>query len=254
MNRRRISWSLALGASLLTSAALWPAPAAAESDLSGRWVMAQFSVTVAEVPVVGKIYATSRTVTLHDLEQDGDRLHGPGVLCQLELDSGSTFVTTKLPEAFKRSLPRPHIDARLGTDEGGNVTFRQGRRTVVVGAKLDDPSKDPLPRKPSDPEVFDQDRDGHPGVTIAIDGIVSGEIYVAQRSWTKLAGSMVGREGFAGRLEHDSEQNILEATSSMLDDPPPQKPLPSKSWFRMTRLGADATCKTARAVAARWLK
>ena len=115
MNRRGISWLCALGAGLTASAALWPAPAAAEGDLSGRWVMAQLSVTVAEVPVVGKIYASTRTVTLHDLDHDGDRLHGPGELCQLELDSGSTFVSTKLPKAFKRSLPRPSFDARVGT-------------------------------------------------------------------------------------------------------------------------------------------
>lgn len=254
MNRRGISWLCALGAGLTASAALWPAPAAAEGDLSGRWVMAQLSVTVAEVPVVGKIYASTRTVTLHDLDHDGDRLHGPGELCQLELDSGSTFVSTKLPKAFKRSLPRPSFDARVGRDDSGNVTLRQPKRTVVVGAKLDEPTRDPLPRKPGDATVYDQDRDGHPGVTVVVDGIVSGEIYVAQRSWTRLSGTMVGREGFGGRLEHGSEQNILQATSSMLDDPPDQKPLPSKSWFRMTRLSDDATCKTARAVASRWLR
>ena len=146
MNRRRIISGLcALGAGLTTTAALWPA--AAERDMSGRWVMAQLSVTVAEVPVVGKIYASTRTVTLHDLEHEGARLHGPGQLCQLELDSGSTFVSTKLPKAFKRSLPRPVIDARLGRDERGNVTISQPKHTVVVGAKLERPLEDPLPSK-----------------------------------------------------------------------------------------------------------
>ena len=140
MKRIGISWLCALGAGLTASAALWPAPAAAESDMSGRWVMAQLSVTVAHVPVVGKIYASTRTVTLHDLDHEGDRLRGPGRLCQLDLDSGSSFVSTKIPKAFKRSLPRPTFDARIGRDESGNVTLRQAKRTVVVGAKLDEPA------------------------------------------------------------------------------------------------------------------
>lgn len=249
----RTSMSILASVGLL-AAALPPRPAIASADLSGRWVVAQLATTVAEVPVIGKIYATTRTVTLHDLDHEGDRLHGAGTLCQLELDSGSRLVTATLPEAFKRSLPRPVVDARLARNDDGDLTIRQGRRTVVVGAKLDEPLEDPLPRRPADETVHDQDRDGHPGVTIAIEGIVDGEIYVAQRSWTALSGSQVGREGFAGRLYHDSEQSILEATSSMLDDPPEQRPLPAKSWFRMTRLGEAASCKTARAVAAGWFQ
>ncbi|MEZ4437466.1 MAG: hypothetical protein R3B72_00125 [Polyangiaceae bacterium] len=242
-----------LGAGLLL-VALAPRPAVADEDLSGVWVMTQVTVSEASVPVVGTIHPVTTVVSLLRLKDDGKRLRGKGDLCQIEVDSGSSFVTTKLPAAFIRSLPRPQLEAKLDRQDDGTRRLRQAKRTVVVGAKLERPDTDPLPTEPKDARVIDQDGDGKPGVTVLIEGIVSGEIYVTQRSWTRLSGTQVGREGFAGSVEFGNEQSILEATSSMLDDPPDQRPLPDKSWFRMTRLSGDATCATARAVAKKWLQ
>jgi hypothetical protein len=225
-----------------------------EQDLSGRWMMAQLSTTVARVPVIGNVYAKSRLVALLNLKHERERLHGKGMLCQLEVDSGSRWVSTTLPTAFMRSLPRPFVDGRVIRDAAGRLRFEQTKQTLVVGARLREPEHDPLPRSPSDPQVYDQDGDGHPGVTIQIGGLVSGDIYVAQRSWTTLSGTAFGSAGFAGPLRFGNEQVVLEATSSMLDDPPLSRPVPSQSWFRMVRLPKSTRCRAAMRMAAEWFE
>lgn len=252
---KTIHWAaagtLALGITAATSITQ-PTPLRAESDLSGTWVVAQLTTTAATVPVVGTIYATTRMVTVHDLDQDGKRLRGPGKLCRLDIDSGSSMVSTNLSRRFKRSLPRPYIDAVIEKTDAGQ-RIRTGRRLVVVGAKLDEPAREPLPTRADDNRVFDQDGDGKPGVTINIGGIVNGDIYVAQRSWTRLLGTKRG-DAFSGRVYFDNEQSILGATSSMLDDPPDAKPVPEKSWFRMERVPSGTSCRKARKLTAGWFE
>jgi hypothetical protein len=211
--------------------------------------MIQLTTTVADLPVIGDIYATSRLVTLHDLEHDGRRLHGGGRLCQLELDSGTSLVDTELSEGFKRALPPPYIDARVKQADG-RIRFTQARQWIVVGAELDDPKSDPLPTDEDDERVRDQDGDGEPGVTIGVSGLVDGEIYVAQRTWTRLAGTKRVDGSFRGRVYFGNEQSILDATSSMLDDPPEAKPLPKRSWFVLVPVAADTSCSDARDIAA----
>jgi hypothetical protein len=228
--------------------------AQAAADLSGRWMMAQLSTTVARVPVIGDVYARSRLVALLNLTHEGDRLHGKGVLCRLDIDSGSRLVSTTLPAAFLRSLPRPFVDARLVHDADGPLRFEQARQTVVVGAHLPVPERDPLPRGPDDPRVYDQDGDGHPGVTIEIGGIINGEIYVTQRSWTALSGTASGPEGFSGSLRFGNEQVVLDATSHMLADPPVSRPVPSQSWFRLVRLPKSTPCLAAARLASAWFQ
>ncbi|MEZ4451797.1 MAG: hypothetical protein R3B09_20205 [Nannocystaceae bacterium] len=236
---------------LALALALAPRPVEAERDLSGRWLLAQVTTTVATVPVLGDIEARTRVVALQDLRHDGRRLRGAGTLCRLDIDSGTRFVTTTLPLAFKLSLPRPVVDAVL---EDGGATLRTGRQLVVVGARLERPEDEPLPTSPDDPRVVDQDRDGRPGVTIRIRGIVRGSIYVAQRSWTRLRGARRADGGYAGAVDFGTEQVVLGATSSRLDTPPPARPLPSASRFELVPVPAETTCAEALARTEGWFE
>lgn len=250
-------WGLGvIATATLVGSATWLSPiepVKAKNELSGKWVVASVTTTVAKVPVVGKIYAKTNTVVLHDLEQDGDRLRGGGTLCRLDIDSGSKFVDTKLPEKFKKALPPPYFDGVV-TEKDGKTTLRTGRRLVVMGARLKKPAKDALPEKANDDRVVDQDHDGNPGVTISIDGIVSGDIHVATRSWTRFLGKTKGDDEIGGKVYFDQEQSILSTTSSMLEEPPETKPVPSKSWFRMVRVSDDATCGDARRLTDDWFE
>lgn len=255
MNAKALRWlsHLALGGAVVAAATAASPNTNAAEDYAGRWVMAQLTTTVADVPVVGEIYATTRLVTIHDLQHKGNRLVGDGTICRLELDSGSSLVKTILPRAFIESLPRPRIDARMKAADG-LLHFRQPTQTIVVGAELKRPKKDALPTSSKDHRVRDQDRDEKPGVTIKIDGLVSGDIYVVQRTWTRLAGTKRVDGTFQGKVHFGNEQSILAATSSLLEDAPDARPLPDKSWFKLVRVGKDATCKDARKATDGWLK
>jgi hypothetical protein len=243
---------LAVTVALLT---LFSANLSAEEShrLDGRWVMMQQSTTVATVPVLGDIFAKSLVVSLHDARHRGGRLKGKGRVCQLRIDSGTRFVKTILPAAFRRSLPPPLLNARI-LDKGGKLQLLQSKRTIVVGARLKDKKRDTMPSTASDPRVFDQDGDGKPGVTIQIGGIVSGKIYVVQRSWTRLFGSEQRNGEFVGKLKFGNEQVILGATSSRLKSKPISRPVPSKSWFRLLKVPASSSCNDARRIAKRWFK
>lgn len=257
MMRRRMMGLGALAIATLAGAGVFMAPVdvvEAKRDLGGKWVVASVTTTVAKVPVVGKIYAKTNTVVLHDLKQDGQRLRGGGQLCRLDIDSGSKFVDTKLPEKFKKALPPPFFDGVLTENDEGETTVRTGRRLVVMGARLAKPSRDDLPRDAEDKRVVDQDRDGNPGVTISIDGIVSGDIHVATRSWTRFLGSVQSDRAIRGKVFFDQEQSILGTTTSMLDEPPETKPVPNKSWFRMVRVANDFNCGDARRMTDDWFE
>jgi hypothetical protein len=211
---------------------------------SGRWAMLQVIVTAAELPVVGKLYATTRVVALHDLSYGAQRLRGEGNLCHMEIESGTGLVRTVLPRAFVRSLPRPALDAALLRRRDGWL-LEQDRQIILVGARLRDRIVDPLPTRANDPRVVDQDKDGKPGVTIRVAGIVSGEIYVAQRSWTSLSGKLQAPGLFKGRIEFGNEQHILGATSWFLKHPPGANPVPDRSAFHLVRMGRSARCRDA---------
>ncbi len=250
MNERY--WFPRLGA-LVAAAAMVVAPSAARAGtFDGRWVFVQRMTTSASVPVVGDIEATTSVISLHDLEDADGRLRGEGKLCRITIDSGTDLVETILPKAFRNSLPPPRIDAALEIEDGA-VKLRQDKRVVVVGARLGDPEREALPTSSKDSRVFDQDRDDKPGVTIRIGGLVTGDMYVVQRSWTRLDGGYWKDGTFGGRLAFGSEQVVLGSTSPFLGDPPKARPVAHKSWFRLARLADDASCKDARRVGAAYL-
>ena len=173
--RQLLSIALAVGAFALVFAVpkVDEATAAARS-LSGSWVMLQSTTTVSQVPVVGKIYSTTRAVTLHKLTHSTDRLRGGGRVCDVQVDSGSPFVTTTIPKALMRALPAPHIDARIGKRKG-KLTLSQKRQTVVVGARLKHPTRDALPTTLDDRRLHDLDAGvGRGPRCAAIDGRLLG--------------------------------------------------------------------------------
>ncbi len=243
---------LALSLFVLTLVAQ-PRAQSAQEDFplkTGTYLLLQETVTVSEIPVLADVVATTRSVSLQQLTQSGSRLWGKGPLCSLEIRSSSGLVSTELPAAFRRSLPAVTTDAQLRR-QGQRWAFEQLPQVSVVGARLANPATDPLPRNPGDATVFDQDGDGKPGVTVRVSGLVSGEIYVAQRAVSSLRG-IADAQGARGRITFRQEQAILGATRSVLTDPPRSHPEPSRSRFRLLPVAAGTTCEQAVTLASSW--
>jgi hypothetical protein len=235
----------AAGAVILSAALLVSAHIEAAPDLfSGRWAMLQLLATTSEIPTIGTLRSNTETVVLFDLTYREGILSGEGSLCRLRINSGTSLVQTVIPERFRATLPTPRIEASLKFS-GGRWLFHQPKQYVVVGAKLNDVIKDPLPVQASDPRVFDQDKDGKPGVTIRISGIATGDIYVIQRNWTELYGSLKAPGRFEGKVLFGNEQHVLGASAWYLARGPHAKPASENSLFYLVRTSKKASCSQA---------
>jgi hypothetical protein len=139
----------------------------AGEDFSGTWAQLQVTSEISNVPFVGE--TTNRNITLLRLEheQDGASLTVSAEVCSIEVESGTSLVSIVFPAAFIGSLGvavKPSVIEP--SDEG--YRFCQPRFTQLRGVRLENPETDPLPVEADDPRVFDQDGDGHPGVTVRV--------------------------------------------------------------------------------------
>ena len=85
-----------------------------------------------------------------------------------------------------------------------------------------DPKTDDMPSgkdKLNDPRVYDQDNDGHPGVTVAVDsnlsilGKVQADMYVALRSVMDMNGTLKTDDAIAGILTWNMDLTTLDVSS-----------------------------------------
>lgn len=228
---------------LSLAVALFPASSTAEVDYSGTYAFILQTRSITKLPIVKDYVATSRSVALVELKYGEGRLRGRGPVCSIELLGSSALAKMELPDAFRRALPPVQVDAVLSR-KGERTVFEQGAQTVVVGAKLRDPIREALPEDAEDERVFDQDRDGKPGVTVRVHGLASGEVFVVQRSTSRLRGSQKGK-GFSGQVLFTNEQKVLGASSPFLKGNRPSTPSPEGSWFRLDPLRPGSGCREA---------
>jgi hypothetical protein len=219
-------------------------------NLRGWWAQKQVTSSVSKIPVVGKsISDTTSLVRLH-VEQDGRDLKITQDVCSVDIQNRSSKVRTIIPRAFVRSLPKRVMDGRV-EKKGGKWYFVKERDVGVRGARLRHPRTENLPDEPDDPRVYDQDKDGHPGMTVEVEGAIEGEIYLVQRGWNRMRlplGASMRPRHLDGALEWNSDQKILDASSVFLEFQPDSRPNPKSgsSYVRSTRLAKKYSCRAIR--------
>ncbi|TVQ97874.1 MAG: hypothetical protein EA398_14040 [Deltaproteobacteria bacterium] len=208
-------------------------------DPVGRWTCVQVTVAISHVPVLGTLETVTRAVS--DLAISVDGAEGYAVewrVRSLDVNSGTRLARTEIPDALVRHM---NVVRRrlIWPVEGDASRVLLPRATDVTGARLANPLTDRLPSDPDDPRVFDQDRDGKPGVTVRVRGLARGEIHVVQRAWSVLTGTVDGRDRVVGTVAWDVEQSVLSATNPVLRNPPENRPHPdpARSMFTMERVG-----------------
>lgn len=221
----------------------------ASEDLSGTWVLLQ-ETTVKSSLVVTSIKTKTRTISLHPMKHTKGSLAGAGKNCFMQMQSDSSLAKPRMPAAFMKAMPVVPFRARLSS-KGSEQKLKQPWQTVIVGSKLKRPAQDALPSEPEDPRVFDHDGDGHPGVTVEISGMASGELYFTQRTRSFLSGNKV-KKGFRGGIHFTSELSVLGASNSLLKSSSGAKPVLSESRFRMEKVKAGMSCREAIALAQSW--
>lgn len=224
----------------------WPSVSAQAPDISGVWAHLQVTSSITNAPVLGTInLKTITTIRLEVIQKDTDLLitFEP---CAIESESSSPFFSVTFPEAFIRYMGIDIKPARLESQENSWQLF-QPRYTIVRGVRLQDPEKDPLPADPNDPKIFDQDKDGKPGMTIRVNvlGFIEGEIYIIQRDWNSLRSTILNTMIIDGLIEWGSEQVVIGASNPLLAGQSENipDPKPENSFFRTTRVEPNTTCE-----------
>lgn len=116
----------------------------------------------------------------------------------------------------------------------------------VRGAKLPDPWNTPLPDYENLNYVYDQDRDGNPGMTVFVSGVLTGEVYNVQRWWVRYNAKVKDKDRMEGLIDFSSEEAIVGSNNKMFLTKIKVVPHPQsdRSYFRAIRLANDSDCDT----------
>lgn len=216
------------------------------AGLGGSWWETQRFVDRAEMPILGRLQRETTAVLRVEIVQSGSEIAMTSEYCRAEVQAAVSGLTMIFPDAFVGSLLAGKRLARLDGSAGEElVGFEQDWYVEVRGADLDDPASDPLPEAADDPRVFDQDGDGHPGMTVRVDllGLIRGEVYVVQRVRYRLIGWVESDGGsIFGRIEWEDEQVVIGASSPLLAAGSPGVPVWEDSSFRFVRAARDDVC------------
>lgn len=192
-------------------------------------------------------YLRVRTTSLllHRVRDEGD---GPVVetrYCLVEQEPLGR-VRTSLGPAFVSAMPA--WESRLVVDpDGGPGGVRMEEHVMVLGARLEDPARDRLPADSDDPRVTDPDGDGHPGVSVDVSGMVSGQVYLVQRLVRGLRGAVQANGRITGTVVGGGDQAVIGASNGILRTFTPQfehNPDPKRNTFVWVPVPPDATCES----------
>lgn len=196
-----------------------------ESNFAGTWAQkiifrSQSSATFAKnVPSVTTRYLVVEIRRNENGEFDffkkGDRI------CRTDNRTGNNALTfgvvrfnepfSKLNTVFFHWKPKdipgqenvPYLE--IGKADGG-YTFRLNRDYELRGAKMDDPSTEPMVADKNDPRIFDHDEDGHPAFTVGFSGFANGDMYYVQRLSHIVTGKLVAEGRIEGNVEWWEDQ------------------------------------------------
>ena len=214
---------------------------------SGTW--AKQTVLASESSAMG-ITSNSKIerILLVTITKQGDTLTTSEQACDAtSISSGGTSLV--FPDAFKHMLPVRKASFKMTTDAKG-TTLVGTQAVEVLGAKLTDPLKDPLPTNANDAALFDQDGDGKPGVTVKISVSalfinISGQVYLTQRTLTQETGHLESADLIRGNVIWSTDQKIIGSDSTILGAVQPSiTALPDASVFTMRKISDTDTCAT----------
>jgi hypothetical protein len=153
------------------------------------------------------------------------------------------------PQAFVKNIPLLTYGYSLES-EGSSTKVKSGKLLEVFGARLSDPAVEALPKSKNDPRVFDQDLDGHPGMSVNLKvGIgpfkAAGQVYIVQRIVWRETSSSATSDTITGSLDASLDQETLGSDSSILGAVRAKvEALPSQSSFALKKIPEEATCDT----------
>lgn len=217
------------------------------TDVSGRWAYRAVGSQITRPQGLSPITTRIISVMLFEQQQSGDAITASGTYCDHYTEDPGALVHAVIPESYLDALEDVTREGTFAAGSDGGRRYQLARLYEVVGAELADVVEDELPTDPEDERIIDQDGDGHPGVTVRLNGIIDGEVYVAERKWTELDGVAVSADRIEGKLRFVSEQSKLAADPSSLEGmlagaTSSTDPEECNSTFQMVRVPDEADC------------
>lgn len=233
--------ALGLAVTLPTTADATESP----PDLSGHWGQKMVQTAVTQLPLVGETVSRTQSWMLVDVEQEGRQMTWSTEVCQVQIDGEVDAVETILPEGFVDAVPTPERTGELTRTDEGDWRLDIDEQTTIMGARLRNPESENLPTSPDAPTVVDADDDGHPGVTIRMEGMLGGRLSIVQRARDSYFGTEVTDQHVRGTVDWMTERQILESSNPLLSTDLATTPHPedARSYFEMRRIDADASCR-----------
>lgn len=230
-----------IDAAVSCSAELPDPPPPANGDISGTWGL--FSKYFSNAQGVSGSQIT-RSYYLQEYTQNGDELTVTETLCNIEIDAPDAGTSIRLGPGFAAAQPQV---TRAGSIITGidSYEFSLELTYIARGVELADLENEELPTDPTDPRVQDADNDGNPGLTLLLDGILTGQLFEVQRDFTELTGTQTSADRIEGLANWGSELSYLgsdpEFLLDLVGEALPDSD-PSKHTFEIVRLPAGSDC------------
>ncbi len=156
---------------------------------------------------------------------------------------------TEQPAATRAGIGA--IPVELSLDEGGAPTAQEVAWTWGI-QDMEDPFTDALPESAEDPRVWDQDEDGHPGVTVHVVA-PEGDRYMVRRAIWSLGAGTPSEDGLwiSGGLTFVIHEGAIGASSPILESVAPIIPSDEGNtwhWRKVAGAGEDSGWDCARLI------
>ncbi len=142
--------------------------------------------------------------------------------CRVDLPKVPGLVELSIPPPLEAVLQTKNTDEEgtyLSSDTPVGATFMPPTTTLVLGAMLADPTNDPLPTMSDPTGAFDEDGDGHPGVTVDATTVLCRhpeKAYVALRATADVSGTVADADTITGGVTSHLDLEILGYTDPCL--------------------------------------
>ncbi len=218
----------------LSSATAVAEQKASMPQLEGYWILEATTASTLSSPSIGEIPSLSTVLSIVEIRQRGQDLRLQSRTCDVRLDADTSMVTTRVPRRFIDAIEDRRREARLIQRDGQWYLYVE-RDWELLGVEMEDPTAGDLPDDEDDPRIIDQDDNGHPGMTIELEGRLGGEVHIVRRSWDQMMGRIDEKGRIRGAIQWDFEQKTVDASRRWLRTTLDGEPDPDGSRFRMQR-------------------
>jgi hypothetical protein len=204
--------------------------------------MESTAIDQANAPIFGKVDAgsVSYALVVRRWRSDEPNVYDEDIRVCDVVNFEVAGITTVNTPATIAAIP---TSAAVLTVDHATGDFARGlyREFWAVQGLSDDAA---FPSDVEDDVFYDADEDDHPGTTVTASGLVSGDVYVAQRKTVEHHGVVQGTDSSLGLAQVSKEGIVLDATSDLLKTESPRSPHPDpkQSWWFDLRIDDGASC------------